>query len=158
MIKINDNFINLLKSFEGLSLKPYHGAKDKPGIFTIGYGTIKYPPYYMGGKKVELSDPVITEQQAFDFLKYEVEQNLPQIDLLIRDDLTENQFGALSSFCYNLGVGALKQSNLRVKVNNNPNDRSIKDEFLKWDMANHVHISGLHRRRVEEADLYFKTN
>lgn len=157
MIKINDDCINLIKSFEGLSLKAYHGAKDKPGIDTIGYGTIKYPPYHLKGKMVKVGDPDITEQQAFYFLKYEVEKMLPQIDLLIRDDLTENQFGALVSFCYNLGVGALKMSHLREKVNKNPNDPTIRDEFMKWTCSNgECGIKGLVRRRVNEADFYFK--
>jgi lysozyme len=157
MIKINDDAINLIKSFEGFFPNAYHGAKDKPGIDTIGYGTIRYPSYYLGGKKVKIGDPKITEKQAFDFLKYEVDKVLPQIDDLMRDDLTENQFGALTSFCYNLGVGSLKMSHLREKVNANPNDPAIRDEFMKWTCSNgECGILGLVRRRKAEANLYFK--
>jgi GH24 family phage-related lysozyme (muramidase) len=97
MIKINDDCINLIKSFEGLFLEAYHGAKDRPGIDTIGYGTIRYPPTYLRGKMVRIGDPAITEAQAFEFLKYEVDKSLPTIDLLVRDDLTVNQFNALVS-------------------------------------------------------------
>lgn len=157
MIRINDDCINLIKSFEGLFLHAYHGKKDRPGIDTIGYGTIKYPPTYLGGKMVKLGDPAITEQQAFEFLKWEVEKMLPQIDLLVRDDLSVNQFNALTSFCYNLGTGALKQSNLRGKINANPNDPAIRAEFMKWTCSNgECGIKGLVRRRKAEADLYFK--
>jgi lysozyme len=157
MIKINDEAINLIKSFEGLFLTAYHGSKDKPGIDTIGYGTIKYPPTYLGGKMVKIGDPRITEQQAFDFLKYEVEKDLPAIDVLVKDDLTINQFNALTSFCYNLGTGALKTSHLREKINANPNDASIREEFMKWTCSNgECGIPGLIRRRKAEADLYFK--
>jgi len=136
MININNDSINLIKSFEGLFLDAYHGKKDKPGIDTIGYGTIKYPPYYLGGKKVKIGDPRITEQQAFDFLKWEVEKMLPEIDDLIRDDLTTNQFNALTSFCYNLGTGALKMSNLRKKINTTPNSALVGNEFMKWTCSN----------------------
>lgn len=157
MIRINDEAINLIKSFEGLFLDAYHGSKDRPGIDTIGYGTIKYPPTYLGGKMVKLGDPVITEAQAFEFLKWEVEKMLPQIDLLVRDDLTINQFNALTSFCYNLGTGALKMSNLRKKINVTPNDSGIRAEFMKWTCSNgECGIKGLVRRRKAEADLYFK--
>jgi lysozyme len=157
MIKIDDNCINLVKSFEGLSLKAYHGPKDKPGIDTIGYGTIIYPPSYMGGKRVKIGDPNITEAQAFDFLKYEISKKLVAVDLLIRDDLTINQFNALVSFTYNLGEGSLKQSHLRDKVNANPNDPTIHDEFMKWTCSNgECGVKGLIRRRQAESDLYFK--
>lgn len=155
MITVNTNCINLIKKFEGLELKPYHGAADRPNVFTIGYGTIQYPPTYMSGKAVALSDPAITEQQATDFLTYEVTQKAQQIDLLLRDDLTPNQFGALISFAYNLGAGSLKQSTLRAKVNANPKDPSIKDEFLKWVYANGQKVQGLVTRRTAEANLYF---
>src|SRR5579859_665406 len=74
MITINDNCIHLIKSFEGLMLKPYHCAADRPDVFTIGYGTIKYPPYFRRGKIVALTDSAITEAQAENFLHYEVTQ------------------------------------------------------------------------------------
>ncbi len=156
MIIINDNCINLIKSFEGLLLKPYHGEADRPDIFTIGYGTIKYPPYYLNGKYVSLFDAPITEQQATDFLKYEVQQKSKVIDPLLRDDLTANQFAALMSFTYNLGEGSLKQSTLRAKVNKNPLDPTIKDEFMKWVNANGKKVTGLVFRRAQEYATYIK--
>lgn len=155
MIIIDNKCIDLIKSFEGFESNAYHDKIDPDGIDTIGYGTIIYPPTYLGGKKVKVGDPLITEALAIEFLKWEVELKTKFVDLLIRDDLTTNQFGALVSFAYNLGEGALKGSTLRKKVNADPNDLSIKDEFLKWDMASGHHISGLQRRRQAEADLYF---
>jgi lysozyme len=156
MITINDNCITLIKSFEGLKLNAYHGAADRPDVFTIGYGTIKYPPDYMSGKSVALSDPPITEAQAAYFLRYEITRKSSAIDLMLRDDLTPNQFGALISFTYNLGEGAFKQSTLRLKVNQNPADPTIRDEFMKWVLANKIVVAGLRRRRKAEADLYFQ--
>lgn len=155
MIIINDKCIALIKSFEGFYSKAYHDSIDPDGVDTIGYGTIIYPPTYLGGKKVKVGDPDITEEQAVEFLKWEVELKTKFVDMLIRDDLTANQFGALVSFAYNLGEGALKGSTLRKKVNADPSDLSIRDEFLKWDMASGQHLKGLKRRRIAEADLYF---
>jgi lysozyme len=156
MIIINDECIDLIKSFEGFSAKAYHDAIDPPGVDTIGYGTIVYPPTYLGGKRVKVGDTPITEAQAVAFLKWEVELKTKAVDILLRDDLTANQFGALVSFTYNLGEGSLKGSTLRKKVNTDPNDPTIMLEFLKWDMASGHHIKGLQRRRQAEADLYFK--
>ena len=155
MITINKNCIDLIKSFEGLSLKAYHGAADKIGIDTIGYGTIRYPPNHLNGKHVTIGDPDITNQDAEDFLNHEITEKTKAIDPLLRDDLTPNQYAALMSFAFNLGDGALKQSTLRLKVNKNPNDTSIKDEFLKWVHSNGKKVSGLVRRREAEAKLYF---
>lgn len=154
MITVNDACVNLIKSFEGLSLKPYHGVADRPDVFTVGFGSIRYPPYYLRGKPVALNDPPITQEQAIDFLKYEITQKSIAIDPLLRDDLTPNQFAALLSFAYNLGEGALKMSTLRSKVNNNPKDPSIKDEFVKWIISNGQKQFGLLRRRLAEWNLY----
>jgi len=156
MIIVSEKCIQLIKKFEGFSAKPYHGAADKPGVFTIGYGTIKYPPSYLGGKSVALTDPNITEKQAVDFLTWEVNTKAKNIDVLLRDDLTSNQFAALISFTYNLGEGALQKSTLRKKVNSSPKDPTIRDEFLKWVISDGHVQPGLVKRRMEEADLYFK--
>ena len=155
MIVINDKCISLIKSFEGFYPKAYHDKIDPPAVDTIGYGTIKYPPEYLGGKKVQVGDPDITEAQAISFLMWEVKLKTAFVDDLIIDTLTPNQFGALVSFAYNLGEGALKGSTLRKKVNANPADPSIRDEFMKWVYANGKIISGLTRRRAAETDLYF---
>ena len=156
MVIVNDACIALIKSFEGLFLEAYHDKIDKDGIDTIGFGTIKYPPYYMNGKMVKVGDPKITQQQAIDFLRWEVELKAKAIDPLLRDDLTPNQFAALISFTYNLGEGSLKQSTLRKVVNENPNNPYIRDCFEMWINANGKPIAGLLRRRKAEADLYFK--
>lgn len=155
MITINDNCINLIKSFEGLRLNPYHGAADRPDVFTIGYGTIKYPPDYLRGKHVALSDPKITEEMALHFLKWEVSKLANSIDILLIDNLTPNQYGAIISFGYNLGYGSVKDSTLRKKINIKPNDPTIRNEFMKWVHSNGKIVEGLKRRRKAEADLYF---
>lgn len=155
MITVNDNCINLIKSFEGLELKPYHGAADRPDVFTIGYGTIQYPPFYQDGRRVTLLDTPITEELAVSFLQYEIKQKATAIDPLLRDDLTPNQFAALISFAYNLGEYSLKISTLRAKVNKYPSDKTIRDEFERWVHANGIVVEGLKRRREAEADLYF---
>ena len=156
MIKITQTCIDFIKKFEAFVPHPYHGAADVPGLYTIGYGTIKYPPYYLGGKRVDLADAPITEAQATDFLLYEVNHKMVYIDPLLRDDLTDNQFAALSSFAYNCGEQALKSSTLLKKVNANPNDSSIPLEFYKWCHVEQEIVPGLVRRRHEESLLYFK--
>lgn len=151
MIVVNDKCVNLIKEFEGLSLKAYHDSIDKQGIDTIGFGSITYE----NGKPVKVGDPDITEQRAIELLTWEVNKKAKLIDSMLRDDLTPNQFAALISFAYNLGEGSLKGSTLRAKVNANPNDPTIAAEFPKWCYADGKKIQGLIRRRKAEAELYF---
>jgi len=155
MRQVNQATIDLIKSLEGLFLNAYHGAADREGLYTIGYGTIQYPPYYLGGRMVKLGDK-ITEAQAIEFLMYEVNKKAELIEPFFTVYVDDNQFGALVSFAYNLGEGNLHDSTLLKKVNANPFDPTIRDEFMKWTTANKVkNVPGLIRRRKAEADLYF---
>ena len=148
MIIVNQKCIDLIISFEGLFLKPYYCPAN---VCTIGYGTIKYP----NGTRVRITDVEITRAKAMEYLMYEINQKSKAIDPMLREDLTGNQFGALISFAYNLGEGALKQSTLLKKVNANPLDAQIRNEFQKWIYADGKKLNGLLRRRNAEADLYF---
>ena len=140
--------ISLIKKFEGLVLKAY---KDPVGIWTIGYGTIRYP----NGEKVKQGDS-ITKQQAEDYLRSDVVKFEKEITKLVKKSLTQNQFDALVSFTYNLGSTNLSKSTLLEKINKDPDDPSIRLEFIKWNKAGGKELLGLTRRRIEESDLYFK--
>ena len=148
MIIVNQKCIDLIISFEGLFLKPYYCPAN---VCTIGYGTIKYP----NGTRVRITDVEITRAKAMEYLMFEIDQKSKAIDPMLREDLTGNQFGALISFAYNLGEYALKQSTLLKKVNANPLDAQIRNEFQKWIYADGKKLNGLLRRRNAEADLYF---
>ena len=146
--KLSQKGLELIKSFEGLSLKPYVCAG---GINTIGYGNT----YYTNGKKVTLQDKPITKEQAEELIKHSLSTYEKAVDSFCRDDISQSQFDALVSFAYNLGTGALQKSTLIKKVNANPKDVTIADEFLRWNKANGKVIAGLTRRRQAEANLYF---
>jgi lysozyme len=146
--KLSQKGLELIKQFEGLSLTPYVCAG---GINTIGYGNT----YYTNGKKVTLKDPNITLQQAEELLKHSLSTYEKAVDSFCRDDISQSNFDALVSFAYNLGTGALQKSTLIKKVNANPKDVTIADEFLKWNKANGRVLAGLTRRRQAEANLYF---
>jgi lysozyme len=139
--------ISLIKQFEGFSAKPYicsGGAK------TIGYGATYYP----NGLKVSMSDKAITEAQATTMLMNMLRTYEKSVDSFCRDDINQNQFDALVAFAYNVGVNALKNSTLLKKVNKNPQDVTIRNEFLKWNKANGRALKGLTNRRIAEANLY----
>lgn len=156
MIRITQKCIDFIKGFEAFRDHAYHGEADSPNVFTIGYGTIKYPPFYLNGKAVALSDPPVTEEQATEFLSHWIRNACDLVDPFLRDDLSDNQFAAIVSFVYNLGPYALLQSTLLRKVNAKPQDVAIRDEFKRWVHGQGgVVVPGLVRRRSEEADMYF---
>jgi len=146
--KLSQKGLELIKQFEGLSLTPYVCSG---GINTIGYGNT----YYTNGKKVTLQDQPITKQQAEELLKHSLSTYEKAVDSFCRDDISQSQFDALVSFAYNLGTGALQKSTLIKKVNANPKDVTIADEFLKWNKAAGRVLAGLTKRRQAEANLYF---
>lgn len=147
MILDNKGYL-LITKFEGLKLKPYLCSAKIP---TIGYGNTYYPD----GKRVTLLDKDITKQQAFDMFKEVANRFAKRVDALVTSNINQNQFNALVSFAYNVGTGNFSSSTLLKKVNRNPDDLTIKDEFLRWNKAGGKVINGLTNRRNEEADLYF---
>jgi lysozyme len=141
--------IDLIREFEGFKSRPYLDAVKLP---TIGYGTTIYP----NGTRVTMLDPAITEQKATEYLQHDVTSFEISVNRLVTSSLNQSQFDALVSFTYNLGGNNLKKSTLLKKVNVNPDDPSIRAEFLKWNKAGGKKLNGLTRRRAAESDLYFK--
>ena len=146
--KISSKGLDIIKKYEGFSSKPYLCPSHVP---TIGYGST----YYEDGSKVKLTDSPITQERATELLEALLVSFERAVDSYCTDSINQNQFDALVSFAYNCGVGNLKSSTLLRKVNVNPDNPTIKDEFLKWNKGGGKTLSGLVRRRTEEAQLYF---
>ena len=92
-MKTSQSGVNLIKGFEGKRLNAYD---DGVGVWTIGYGTIKYP----NGIRVKKGD-TCTESQAESYLKNDLVKFENAINRLVKVPLNQNQFDALSSFTYN---------------------------------------------------------
>ena len=147
-MKLNEAGKTLIKSFEGLKLTAYKCSANKD---TIGYGNT----FYEDGSKVKPGDKITKERAEllFELIADEFEAKVKQLNL---PNLSDNQFSALVSFAYNAGLTNLVKSTLFRKVRANPNDSTIRDEFMKWNKAGGKVLNGLTRRRQAEADLYFK--
>lgn len=145
-MEVNKAGKDLIKRFEGCKLKAY---KCPAGLWTISWGLTFYPD----GTKVKEGD-VITQQQAEDYFNAIVDDFAKKVDALIKSNVSENNFSALVSFAYNVGMGNFQRSTLLRKVNANPKDTTIRAEFMKWTRANGEVLKGLVRRREAEAKLY----
>ncbi|HET8689324.1 MAG TPA: lysozyme [Methanosarcina sp.] len=133
---------NLIKSKEGLSLKPYLCPAKIP---TIGYGTTQYP----NGTKVTMKDKPITQSQAEAYLSHDIQQAEKDVLSLVKVPLKQGQFDALVDFVYNLGSGALQNSTLLKKINVK-DFTGASDEFPKWVHAGGIILNGLVTRRATE--------
>lgn len=145
--RIGQKGLNLIKKYEGFKSHPY---KCPAGIPTIGFGATYYP----NGTKVKLTDKPITLLQAEEMLVEMLKHYEQGVDSFTTDKVNQNQFDALVSIGYNIGLQALKGSTLIRKVNLDPNDKTIKNEFMRWTKANGKVMEGLLNRRKEESELY----
>jgi lysozyme len=139
--------IDLIKQFEGLRLNAY---QDTGGVWTIGYGTTIYP----NGQPVKPGD-TITSVQAEMFFRNDLEKFAQGVSDLITSNVNNNQFSALLSLAYNIGLNAFKNSTLLRLVNENPNNTEIREQFMRWVYVQNNIVQGLFNRRSQEANLYF---
>lgn len=138
--------IDFLIKEEGCILHPY---KDSVGIPTIGIGCT----YYEDGSRVKMTDPAITKDRAIELFRNVLKHYETTVWSITRDDINQNMFDALTSLCYNIGVGAFKGSTVIKRVNVNITDQSITQAFEMWRNAGGKPI--LLGRRRREAKLYF---
>jgi lysozyme len=139
--------VDLVKSFEGLKLDAYRCSANKE---TIGYGNT----FYEDGSKVNMGDK-ITPERADKLLTFILDKFEDSVKRLVTSELNDNQLSAVVSFAYNCGVNNLKSSTLLKKINSNPDDPTIADEFKKWTRANGKVLTGIVKRRDAESTLYF---
>lgn len=151
ILKVDKVGRELIQKYEGCKLTAYPDPATGGIPWTIGFGNT----YYEDGTKVKKGDK-ITQQRADDLLLNLLVHYEKGVDSLTRDDVSQNQFNALVSFAWNVGIANLKSSTLLKKVNINPEDKTIRAEFEKWNRANGKVMAGLVARRNAEADLYFK--
>ena len=146
-MKISQNGLNLIKEFEGLSLKPY---LDVVNIPTIGWGNTYYPD----GKKVTMNDKPIDELKANEILEYIANKDFASfVSKVVKVPLNQNQFDALVSFAYNVGNGSLQNSTLLKKLNSG-DYQGASNEFLRWNKSGGKVLSGLTKRREKERALF----
>lgn len=149
MRPVNKAGIDLIKSFEGLFLKPY---LDPIGIPTIGYGTIQYED----GTKVTIKDNAISKERALELLIFEINEKAQNVERITKVQLNDNEFAALVSFAYNVGWPALEKSTLMKLLNANADRQAVADQFLRWNKAGGQELAGLTHRRQAERSLFLQ--
>lgn len=145
-MKTSQAMKELIARFEGLRLKAY---KCPAGIWTVGIGSTTF-----NGKRVT-EGLVITKEQAYEQLERDLAVFENGVGRLVSKPINQDQFDALVSFSFNVGLGSLSRSTLLKKVNADPSDPTIRDLFAMWNKAGGKVLAGLTKRRKAEADWYF---
>lgn len=157
-MKVSKEVIELIKHHEGLRTKPY---RCPALLWTVGVGHVIDPSHAA--------------------VKYEERRNLPiptgwdrvlsmgEVDAILAQDLgrfergvlrlcpaangNQGIFDALVSFSFNVGLGNLQRSSLRMKTNRGDFE-GASEEFMKWTKAGGRMLPGLVKRRRDERALY----
>ena len=151
---IDDRALRLILEYEGFH-KRLPDGRCAPylcpaGVPTIGFGSV----WRADGTHVAMTDPPMSRDEAMQLFGIEIEQKcLPAVGRLITIPLHPLMLGALVSFCFNAGGGALKASNLRRAVNER-RWADVPAEFAKWRFGGGKELPGLVRRRAAEAAMF----
>lgn len=144
---MSDFGIGKLIEWEGLKTKAY---KDSVGVWTIGVGHTS-----MAGEPHVAPGLTITKGEAIDILKRDLRKFESVVLGAVKVALTQHQFDALVSFCYNVGPRAFTGSTLLRKLNAG-DYASVPRELMKWTSGGGHKIQGLVNRRSAEAGLWAK--
>jgi lysozyme len=157
-VKVSKAAIDMIKHHEGVRTKPY---RCPALLWTVGVGHVIDPTHAT--------------------VKYEERRNLPipegwnrvltmdEVDRILSQDLgrfergvvrlcpaavgRQGVFDALVSFAFNVGLGNLQRSSLRMKTNRGGFEEAA-EEFMKWTKAGGRVLPGLVKRRLDEQRLY----
>lgn len=143
-MQISYNGINFLKEVEGFRDEAY---LDTGGVWTIGYGTtrINGHPVTQGMK--------CTKEQATQWLYDDIASTQTTINTNIPVTLTQNQFDALVSFVYNIGVAAFGGSTM-LKCLRKCMFIQAGQQFDRWNKDNGKVVAGLTNRRALERKMF----
>jgi len=156
-MKISDAGLAIIKKFEGFRSKPYLCPAR---IWTIGYGHVLYPEQ-LRLKMDERLSYALKPEDSRTFTKEEIDGLLlgelgkyeRGVERLCPGSLTQGQFDALTSFSFNVGLGALQRSTIRSAFNRGDTETAA-ETFLKYNKAGGKELKGLTLRRHAERALF----
>lgn len=147
---VSKKCVEYLKTIEGFEATP---RDDGFGFITLGYG--------MTGSEIKGID-YVTQEQATKMLEDLINKKYaPPVknDLDSKGiKLNQNQFDAIVSFAYNVGICGLLGSTLYKNICSGNRDRNtITSNFRMWSKVDGKTVEGLLKRRTEEAQMFFET-
>jgi len=156
-MNVSDKAIKMIMHHEGLRLKPYRCPAK---LWTIGVGHVLYPDQ----GKIPLNERdsyqlrpednrVFTQEEVNNILKADLRRFEQGVSRYITVELNQGMFDALVSFSFNVGLGTLQRSTLRMKLNRGDKEGAA-EELMKYCMAGGKVLRGLQNRRIDEKNLF----
>lgn len=156
-MNVSDKAIKMIMHHEGLRLKPYRCPAK---LWTIGVGHVLYPDQ----GKIPLNERdsyqlrpednrVFTQEEVNNILKADLKRFEQGVSRYITVELSQGMFDALVSFSFNVGLGTLQRSTLRMKLNRGDKEGAA-EELMKYCMAGGKVLRGLQNRRIDEKNLF----
>jgi lysozyme len=156
-MNVSEKTIEMIKHHEGVRTKPYQCPAL---LWTVGVGHVIDPNH----AKVPLADRkqlpipagwdrVLTMEEVNEILRKDLRRFESGVLRLCPVGASQGQFDALVSFAFNVGLGNLQNSTLRMK-HNRKDYEGAAEEFLKWSKAGGKVLPGLLKRRKDEQALY----
>ena len=156
-MKVSDKLIEMIKHDEGVKMRPYQCPAL---LWTVGVGHVIDPNH----AKIKLADRkglpipdgwdrVLSMDEVNAILKQDLARFEAGVMRLCPKGKSQGQFDALVSFSFNVGLGNLQNSTLRMKHNRGDYEGAA-EEFLKWNKAGGKVLKGLDKRRRGEKALY----
>jgi lysozyme len=156
-MKVSQKCIEQIKKDEGVRNKPYQCPAL---LWTVGVGHVIDPNH----AKVPMADRkalpipagwdrILTSIEIDDILRTDLNRFEAGVLRLIKVPLTQGQFDALVSFSFNVGLGNLQNSTLRMKVNRGEYEAAA-EQFLVWTKAGGKVLPGLVKRRTHEKEMF----
>ena len=159
-MKVSAELIKLVKHHEGVRTRPYQCPAL---IWSVGVGHV-IDPTHIAVKFDERRNLPIPEG-------WDRQLTMGEVDTILAQDLQrfergvarlcpsavnhQGQFDSLCSFAFNVGLGNLQRSSLRMKHNRGEFEEAA-DEFMKWTKAGGKILKGLVNRRLDEQRLYLR--
>ena len=139
-MRASEKAFAIIKDWEKLRLKAYLPTPDD--VWTIGYG-------HTGNVR---EGDTCTEEQANEYLKGDVLVTETKMANWLRGvPLTQNQYDAITSLCFNVGFPPTL-----VRLLREGRHKQAADEFPKWNKQKGKVLNGLVKRRAQERELFLR--
>jgi lysozyme len=161
-VRASKELIKMLKHHEGVRYKPYQCPAK---LWTIGVGSVLYPeqakiPSSIEGMARRKAWPVKpednrkwSEEEVDKLLAKDVARFERGLERYLPIRLSQNEYDAILSFCFNLGLGTFQRSTLRQALLRGDKITAIQS-LLKYNKAGGKVLKGLDNRRKDEAALF----
>lgn len=156
-MSLDKRVIDMIKHHEGVRVRPYQCPAL---IWTVGVGHvidqshIKVPLAERKALPIPNGwDRTLSMGEVDEMLTKDLQSFESGVRRLCPDGLTPGRLGALTSFAFNVGLGNLQRSTIRMKHNRGDYEGAA-EAFMMWTKAGGKELKGLVNRRKDEKALY----